>query len=183
MRGETSLLMMKFGAWGVDWSHPSQDNSKPNIADVEIAFSPVMGHGGAAGPMQVGSSAGMPTSSLAAGGLQSVWLQGSAFTDEPTKVLVRVQGLSNTQTGQKRDPAFAIKHILRLDLMELGLLGDSAKIQLWAVDRAENLAHWGPFTFEVFSREVFEQGMPPQSRRLSIFGPSTEEKLQISMVV
>merc|ERR1719230_532212 len=65
LRGESQLQIMKFGAWGVDWSNPDEDISKPGITEVEVAFSPVL----------------MDTL-MQAGQLQNVWIQVSAKTDE-----------------------------------------------------------------------------------------------------
>jgi len=151
MRGENNLQMMKFGAWGVDWSQPNKDRSAPTIADVEVAFSPVV------------SKAAVTSSGES---LQSVWLQVSAFTDEPARMLVRVQGLSSSVTGQVKDTEFLVEHVLRLDLLKIGLLGDRAKLQIWAADHTENTATWGPFSLEVFSKDAFAGGQQVEFRRL-----------------
>lgn len=148
MRGENSLQMSKFAAWGVDWTHAHVDKSKPGIVDVEVSFSAVV--------------ANLEATS-AASTLTSVWLQVAAFTDEPSQMLVRVQGLENTVTGEMKDGNFITKHVLKLDLFRIHLLGERAKIQIWAVDRSENTGTFGPFTFEIPDAETFSR---PQGRRL-----------------
>jgi hypothetical protein len=149
-RGESSLQMMKFDAWGVDWS-PEVDKFKPGISDVEVTFSPVVERTGAADP---------------AGNLAAVWLEVAAFTDEATQLLVRVQGLRNTVTGEVKDSDLSSRHVLRVELFKIGLLGEPAKIELWAVDRAENSASWGPYTFHVPSAEAFTASQQLVGRRL-----------------
>lgn len=149
LRGDTPLRMAKFGAWGADWSEPTKDRSKPTIADVEVAFSPV-----------AQADANMATADT----LVEVWLVVSAITDEAARLLVRVQGLKSTVTGQDKDTDFKLQHVFKLDLLKLGLSGDRAKIQLWAVDKAQNTAEWGPFTLDIPSKETFRLS---QSRRLA----------------
>lgn len=149
LRGQTSLEVMKFGAWGVDWEHPEVDISNPGITEVEVAFSPVLAEGLIHGPEAV---------------LSNVWLQVSAKTDEAARVLVRVQGLSSTVTGEIRDHTFETEHVLRIDLVSIRLMGERAKVQLWAVDHSQNTASWGPFTFEIPSGNNF---LLSQERRLS----------------
>jgi len=151
MRGESSLQLMKFGAWGVDWSHPHTDNSKANIVDIEVSFSAEL-------------SSGSPASGAVS--LSSIWLQVSAFTDEETRVLVRIQGLSNTVTGETKDSEYKTKHMLRLDVLAIDLLDDRAELQIWAVDRSENTASWGPFTLEIPSKETFKESQSARYRRL-----------------
>jgi len=149
LRGETALKLTKFGAWGTDWSHPDADKSKPTIADVQLSFSPVL--------HDIGQVDGEEP-------LAHVFLLVSAFTDEDARVLVRIQGLSNTVTGQVKDHDFAVDHVLKLDLLDIGLLDDRAKTQIWAVDRAQNTATWGPYTLEIPGKRTFRLS---QARRLS----------------
>mmetsp|Transcript_58758 Transcript_58758/g.91331 ORF Transcript_58758/g.91331 Transcript_58758/m.91331 type:complete len:754 (+) Transcript_58758:109-2370(+) len=149
LRGRTSLEMMKFGAWGVDWTNPDVDVSKPGITEVELAFSPVVSEDLVADPIAM---------------LANVWLQISAKTDENARVLVRVQGLKSTVTGGARDHDFISDHVLKIDLLSIGLIGERAKVQLWAVDEAENTASWGPLTFDIPSKTAFVNS---QKRRLS----------------
>jgi len=143
MRGDTPVSMMKFGAWGAEWEDPDTDKAKPTIADVEVAFSPILS--------DVQSAADVDD-------LAHVWLQVSAFTDEGARMLVRVQGLSNTVTAETKDGSaeFRMDHVLELDLMEKDLMGERAKIQLWAVDKAENTASWGPYTFTIPDKSAFK---------------------------
>jgi hypothetical protein len=163
MRGDTPVSMMKFGVWGVNWHNPDEDKQKPNIADVEVAFSPVL------------SDQQTTTNSNVLG---HVWLQVSAFTDEDALMLVRVQGLSNTVTIETKDPpaGFRTAHVLELDLMNKDLLGERAKIQLWAVDRAENTASWGPYTFTIPNIKAFQDSFSSSTsiRRLkaNLTGPA-----------
>jgi len=149
LRGQTSLQIMKFGAWGVDWENKEVDVSKPGITEVEVAFSPVLTQGVMQGP----------DASLA-----NVWIQVSAKTDEEARVLVRVQGLQSTITGETRDHDFKTDHVLRIDLVAIGLMGERAKVQIWAVDRSQNTASWGPFTFDVPGHQEF---ILSQERRLT----------------
>jgi len=149
LRGESSLGLERFGAWGVDWSHPDQDHCKPSISDVEVAFSPV-------------SSEVTVTDRVAS--LEAVWLEVSAMTDEPARLLVRIQGLETSVTGQAKEADFELKHVLRVDLLAIGLISERAKIQVWAADRAQNTASWGPFSLEVFSRMAFQRA---HGRRLA----------------
>jgi len=150
LRGQSSLSIMKFGAWGVDWENPEVDVSKPGITEVEVAFSPVLSEDAMQGPAAV---------------LQSVWIQVSAKTDENARVLVRVQGLESTVTGETRDHTFKTDHVLRIDLVAIGLMGERAKVQLWAVDHSQNTASWGPFTFDIPSNQQFV--LSQERRRLS----------------
>jgi len=156
LRGESSLQMTKFGAWAADWSNPKVDKSKPTIADVELSFSPVLES---------------ISDAVSEEDLGKVWLVLSVFTDEPARVLMRVQGLSNTVTGQVKDQDFVVEHTLQMDLLEIGLLNDRAKVQLWAVDRAQNTASWGPFTLDIPSEDTFKLS---QLRRLSVARPSLD---------
>jgi len=149
LRGQTSLQIMKFGSWGVDWENKDKDISKPGITEVEVAFSPVLMQGVMQGPNAA---------------LSNVWIQVSAKTDEEARVLVRVQGLQSTITGETRDHTFKTDHVLRVDLVAIGLMGERAKVQIWAVDRAQNTASWGPFTFDIPSAADF---VLSQERRLS----------------
>jgi len=149
LRGETSLAMTKYGAWGADWSHPGVDKSKPTIADVELSFSPV-----------VNDIADTATEEP----LEKVFLMVSLFTDEPARVLVRVQGLSNTVTGEEKESDYLYEHSLKVDLLQIGLLDDRAKVQIWAVDHAQNTATWGPFTLDIPSKKTFRLS---QVRRLA----------------
>jgi hypothetical protein len=151
LRGVNSLELSAFGAWGVDWSQPDRDKSKPTITDVEVELSPVVDE---------------DTALALTPGLQSVWLQISAFTDEPARMLARVQGLSTSVTGEAKEKDFLSEHVLRIDLLKVGLLGDRAKLQLWAADTAQNTASWGPFTLEVPDRTTFLESQ--QRRRLSV---------------
>lgn len=148
LRGQTSLDIMQFGAWGVDWSEPDQDISKPGITEVELAFSPVLSSNSEPGPTAA---------------LGNVWLQVSAKTDEEARVLVRVQGLDSTVTGETRDHTFKNDHVLEVDLMAINLMGERAKVQIWAVDHSQNTASWGPFTFAIPSPQQF---ILSQERRL-----------------
>mmetsp|Transcript_110653 Transcript_110653/g.307662 ORF Transcript_110653/g.307662 Transcript_110653/m.307662 type:complete len:352 (-) Transcript_110653:157-1212(-) len=148
LRGETSLELTKFGAWGTDWSDPDTDKSKPTIADVELAFSSVLS--------DVEEVDGEDP-------LVHVFLLISAFTDEDARILARIQGLSNTVTGQVKDHDFKVEHVLKLDLLDIGLLDDRAKIQIWAVDRAQNTATWGPYTLDIPGKRTFRLS---QVRRL-----------------
>lgn len=151
LRGKSSLQIMKFGAWGVDWKNKEKDVSKPGITEVEVAFSPVL-----RADMMQG-----PQASLA-----NVWLQISAKTDEASRILVRVQGLQSTVTGETRDHDFKINdHVLRIDLVAINLMGERAKVQLWAVDHSQNTASWGPFTFDIPSAQEFV--LSQERRRLS----------------
>merc|ERR1719160_179143 len=140
---------MKFGAWGVDWENSGTDVSKPGITELEMAFSPVLSDNVMQGPTAV---------------LGNVWLQASAKTDEKARVLVRVQGLKSTITGEARDHTFKTDHVLRIDLVAIGLMGERGKVQIWAVDRSQNTASWGPFTFDIPSNKEF---ILSQERRLS----------------
>jgi hypothetical protein len=154
LRGRTSLEIMKFGAWGVDWTNPDQDVSKPGITEVEVAFSPVLSEGLAADPNAA---------------LSNIWLTVSAMTDEDARLLVRVQGLRSSITGGHRDTHFTTKHVLRIDLLTIRLTNERAKVQLWATDRAENTASWGPFTFDIPSVHAFiksQERSPFEERRL-----------------
>merc|ERR1712039_751690 len=141
--------MAKYGAWGADWSHPGADKSKPTIADVELSFSPVV--------RDIAATAEEEP-------LDKVFLMVSLFTDEPARVLVRVQGLSNTVTGEEKEADYVLEHSLKVDLLRIGLLDDRAKVQLWAVDHAQNTATWGPFTFDIPSEKTFKLS---QVRRLA----------------
>merc|ERR1712039_1163791 len=141
--------MAKYGAWGADWSHPGADKSKPTIADVELSFSPVV--------RDIAATAEEEP-------LSKVLLMVSLFTDEPARVLVRVQGLSNTVTGEQKDTDYSYEHALKVDLLQIGLLDDRAKVQLWAVDKAQNTATWGPFTLDIPSKKTFKLS---QARRLA----------------
>lgn len=149
LRGQTALSIMKFGAWGVDWENPDRDISKPGITEVEVAFSPVLSESMMQGPNAV---------------VSHVWIQVSAKTDEDARVLVRVQGLESTITGETRDHTFKTDHVLRIDLVAIGLMGERGKVQIWAVDRSQNTASWGPFTFDIPSNKEF---ILSQERRLS----------------
>eukprot|EP00931_Biecheleriopsis_adriatica_P078821 TRINITY_DN52239_c0_g1_i1.p1 TRINITY_DN52239_c0_g1~~TRINITY_DN52239_c0_g1_i1.p1 ORF type:complete len:815 (-),score=164.53 TRINITY_DN52239_c0_g1_i1:65-2509(-) len=166
-RGATSCKMLDFGAWGADWK-PGSDKTRPAIFDVEVSLSPV--------PINMG-----PADPLIAK-LSNVWLGVAAATDEASRVLVRVRGLSSGTSGETRDAHFGSvdshpeggeggeRHSLRIDLLDLGLLGDRLELQLWAVDKAQNSGRWGPVTLEVPSLEVFQKSvsgfLTPQSRRL-----------------
>lgn len=66
--------------------------------------------------------------------------------------------------GQVRDTEFKLKHVLAIDLLKIGLLGEHAKLQIWAVDKAENTATWGPFSLAVFDKDTFTES---QGRRLA----------------
>jgi hypothetical protein len=159
LRGVNSLELASFGAWGVDWSHPEKDSSKPTITDVEVGLSPAL--------LEETALAMSP-------GLARVELQISAFTDEPARMLARVQGLSTSVTGEAKDKTFLSEHVLEIDLLKVGLLGDRAKLDLWAADAAENTAHWGPFTLEIPDKTTFLESQ--QRRRLSLvpwFDPSS----------
>merc|ERR1712066_1161202 len=116
---------------------------------VEVTFSPVV---------QVDSNVATEDT------LVQVWFVVSAITDEASRVLARVQGLSTSVTGEDKDEDFKIEHVFKLDLLKLGLAGDRAKLQLWAVDESQNTAEWGPFTVEIPSKETFRLS---QARRLA----------------
>jgi hypothetical protein len=150
MRGQSSLRLTDFGAWGVDWTHADQDNSKPFIVDVEVSFSPV-------------TRDFAISSELAA--LEAVWLQVAAYTDEPAKMLIRVQGLENTVTGEMKDHVQKMKHRLKVDLLKLDLVGEVAKIQIWAVDSSHNVGIFGPYTFQIPSLQAFQESQ--KERRLA----------------
>lgn len=153
MRGDV-LQIPKFGAWSVDWSNPSMDTSKPVISRVEVDFSPVLTDVVTATPLK---------------NLANVWMRVSLKTDEPARVLLRVQGLRSTITGENKDQEFQGDHVLMIDLLKIRLLGERAKVQLWAVDKAQNTQSWGPFTFDVPKMEEFRdsQGDPlAHDRRL-----------------
>lgn len=137
LRGESSLAMLRFGAWGVDWSDPDLDRAAPAISHVQVQFSPEL-------------ASTWPGTLLA-----SVWLMVCALTDEPAQALVKVQGLSNTISGEARDTHYLERHLLKIDLLKIGLLGENAKIEVWAVDHAENTASWGPYTFKIPTLEQF----------------------------
>jgi len=162
LRGDTSLQMAKFGAWGADWSDPSKDLSKPTVADVEVSFSPV-----------ARSDANMAAEDT----LVQVWLVVSAITDEAARLLVRVQGLTSTVTGEDKDTDFKMEHVFKLDLLKLGLSGDRAKIQLWAVDRAQNTASWGPFTLDIPSKETFRLSQARRLARLEVMASANVSSL------
>lgn len=148
MRGETAVHMMKFGAFGVDWRHQKMDRSKPGISDVEVTFSPVLN-------AQLTAS---PVNSLA-----HVWFQVSAYTDEKAQLLVRLHGRQNTITAQVKDTEFKMRHVLQIDLLKEGILGERARLQIWAVDSTENTGNYGPFSLEIPSEDTFRQS---QLRRL-----------------
>jgi len=147
MRGDV-LEIPKFGAWSVDWSHPDVDSSKPVVSEVEVDFSPVVSNVDMATPIKT---------------LKNVWLRVSSRTDEPARVLVRVQGLRSTVTGEHKDKPFQFHHVLMIDLLRINLLGERAKVQLWAVDKAQNTQSWGPFTFDIPTMQEFQAS---QARRL-----------------
>jgi len=138
-RGGNSLRVAKFGAWGIDWSHNDTDKSKPHIFNVDVALSSVQSSGAASGP------------------LANVLLQLSALTDESAKMLMRVQGLDNTATAQTKSHDFATDHVLKVDILKANILGQRAKIEVWAVDEAQNTARWGPFTFQVPNLDAFQK--------------------------
>mmetsp|Transcript_14991 Transcript_14991/g.26263 ORF Transcript_14991/g.26263 Transcript_14991/m.26263 type:complete len:790 (-) Transcript_14991:36-2405(-) len=158
LRGATSLKMMDFGAWGTEWK-PASDKSRPAIFDVEVSFSPVPVSGGAASPLLAH--------------LKNVWLRVAAATDEPARMLVRARGLSSGTTGEVRDANFTTgdidsspeggeggqRHVLQIDLLQLGLLGDRLELQLWASDSSQNSGSWGPITLEVPEETVFQQSL------------------------
>lgn len=148
-RGETAVHMLKFGAYGVDWRKPDRDESKPGIMDVEVAFSPVIASQFTASP---------------ATSLSNVWFQVSAYTDEEAQMLVRLQGQESTITAQIKDTSYSMKHVLEIDLLKEGILGERARLEIWAVDKAENTGNYGPFTLEIPSEDTFRQS---QMRRLS----------------
>merc|ERR1712232_885551 len=98
----------------------------------------------------------------------AVWLQISADTNEPARVLARIEGLKSTVVGEGRDTDFAKSHVLKINLMKIGVLGEPAKIQLWAEDAAENTGTWGPFVLQIPDAQEFaaEQTRGVGSRRL-----------------
>jgi len=142
MRGETAVEMMKFGAYGADFSNPDTDYSKPEIADVEVAFDPVMQDQISASP---------------AVSLLHVWFEVTAYTDEKAQLLLRIEGRRNTVTGEAKDTEFVRKHTLKVDLMHLNILGESAKIEIWAADASENTGHYGPFSLQIPDADAFKR--------------------------
>jgi len=141
MRGQTSLQLTKFGAWGVDMTHAARDDSNPSITEVEVSYSARM--------LDIPGSASMSS-------MDSILLEVSCLTDEPASILVRVQGLSSTTIGEDRTTDFKEQHVLEIDLLKIGLLNERAKIQIWAGDRSQNTGTWGPFTFSIPSAEKFK---------------------------
>merc|ERR1712232_192746 len=100
----------------------------------------------------------------------AVWLQISADTNEPARVLARIEGLKSTVVGEARDTDFGKTHVLKINLMKIGVLGEPAKIQLWAEDPSENTGTWGPYVLRIPDKQEFaaEQAESVGSRRLSL---------------
>eukprot|EP00927_Polykrikos_kofoidii_P003900 TRINITY_DN11566_c0_g1_i1.p1 TRINITY_DN11566_c0_g1~~TRINITY_DN11566_c0_g1_i1.p1 ORF type:complete len:755 (+),score=95.72 TRINITY_DN11566_c0_g1_i1:94-2358(+) len=140
-RGDTSLELMTFGAWGVDASSSGEDRAQPHIFNVEVSFSlPDVGEqlpeAQASGP---------------------VWLQVVVHTDEKASAHVEVKGMLSGAVSKTRDDKLAFEHVLRIDVASVPLFGERAQILVWAVDAAGNTGQWGPLMFSIPTVNEFKK--------------------------
>merc|ERR1711879_921281 len=100
--------------------------------------------------------------------LSHVWLQVFSYTDEPSIMMLKLQGLASMSTGNAEEQDYILEHRLRVDLLAINLLDDRARLQLWAEDKVENTANWGPFTLDVPAASAFLAAEVSERRRLTL---------------
>jgi len=151
MRGKTATQMTRYAFFSVGWSRPEEDHSKPQVFNLHHSFLPKAVNEVTASPIIA---------------LSAVYMIVSCDTDEEADMMVRVQGEQNSAVKEARDYEFKHSHVLQFDLLDQDILGQKASIEIWATDRSRNTGHFGPYTFHVPNKAVFESTQDSY-RRLS----------------
>jgi hypothetical protein len=140
LRGETTLSLARFGAYGVDFSSPALDNSSPLLSELEVSFAPEF-------------EAEMSASATIS--LKRLPIRVQVGISEPAQVLLRAVGEANSASLEDRANQYATEQVVQVDLLERAIVSQRVKLILWAVDKAQNSASLGTFSVYVTSPEEF----------------------------
>jgi hypothetical protein len=140
LRGETTLSLPRFGAYGVDFSSPALDDSAPLLSELEVSFAPEF------------ESESSATSTIA---LKRLPIRVQVGVSEPAQVLLRAVGEANSASLEARSTTYTTEQVVEVDLLERAIVSQRVKLILWAVDHAQNSASLGTFSVYVTSPEEF----------------------------